>query len=342
MGGATGGEAAGPASGWLAAASALGVAAIGAGGAFAWTRIAHGGPRGSTAAPRYFAADRDAGEVVALDEDFFVVRRFAVELPIEVETRRDGGLWVACASSAGPRGPHRLRRLEPDGRIASEIALGPVLDLETLDGGPALVVASQPTGAREALLVHSAGATLTVAAAGDLACIAGSGGRIAVGTCSGVVRVHDAAGGARIVERDLGGSLADLAPGPERDTWWALDAGGAARPRRVLVLESDLAVRWERPIGMLALHLAPVAGEERVWIVDSSAPLAGRLGPKGALEVPPVPLSLAGCERGIARRSAGAVFAAPGALLVVDAAGRSLPGQGGFDFLVDVAEARSR
>lgn len=322
------------------ALSAAAIAAVGSLAALAWTRIARASARDAPGPPRYFVADRDAGEVVALDADLLVVRKYAFALPVEIETRRDGGLWVAGATHGGPLGPHCLRRLEAGGRVAVEIRIGPVLDLDTLDGGPALVVSALPDGAREALLVHSAGASLALSNDADLACIAGAGTRVAVGTGRGVLRIHDASGGAVLQRRELGGALGDVAAGPESGTWWVLDARGGPDERRILLLGPDLSTRWERRVGLLAHRLGPVPAEERVWVVDSAAPLARRFGPGGALEVPLARLELSGCERVLARSSAGAVFAAPGALLVIDAAGRPLPGQGGFDFLVDVAESR--
>src|SRR5688572_32270980 len=97
------------------AAAALAVVGLGALLSLAWRRLSAGGTGGPAGEPRYFAADRDAGALVVLDRDLFVVRRVPLEFPIELELRRDGRLWVACASAAGPLGPHRLRRIAATG-----------------------------------------------------------------------------------------------------------------------------------------------------------------------------------------------------------------------------------
>src|SRR5687767_3919148 len=69
---------------WSSALSAAALVATGSLAAVGWARVARDGAREPARAARYFAADRDAGEVVALDEDFLVVRRFAVDSPLEV------------------------------------------------------------------------------------------------------------------------------------------------------------------------------------------------------------------------------------------------------------------
>ena len=137
------------------------------------------------------------------------------------------------------------------------------------------------------------------------------------------------------------------ADAPVADGWWCLDVtqGG-----RLVRLGPDLSERWSVAVAIQPLHLVPVPGEERVWLASATQPHARRYGPGGQLELDLEDLPLSGLDRGLAwgvrpaspgrrgpRASGGVLLVAPGALLHLDAAGQLAPGQGGFDYLVDVA-----
>jgi hypothetical protein len=296
-------------------------------------------PRGSQRPVRYFAADRDAGQVIALDVDLIEVRRFAAPYVIELETRSDGRLWAVSASALGPLGPHSLRKLDLHGQIEFERPVGPLYDLACLDGDWALLVEQRPDGLREASATSGAGVVKSLAIGASLATVAGRAGGVLVGGHDGWLRSYrlwPMPGLAQ--ERDFGGVIADVAPGPERGSFYVLDAAGSPSQRRLALVNAALATVWSRPLGCSALQLAVTSDSQRVWVADGGARFARRFGLGGALEIPYASLPVAGCDRGVAEAQGGALFAAPGALVRLAADGALLPGQGGFDFLVDVAE----
>jgi hypothetical protein len=318
------------------------LAALGAGAlaAIVWSTL-------STAAPlragraSFAAADRDRREVVLLDESLFVLRRVPTTFPVRAAGRADRSLWIAGAESPGPLAPHLLRRIDVHGSVLSEVSIGPLLDLDVLDGGDALVV-ELSNGARRALRVDAAGALVATVQAADLACIAGRADRLLIGADTGRLDLCDAASGAALHTRAFGGIIADVDVGPRAGTWWVLDAHGGPNARRVALIASDLSTLWSRPAGVAAIQLTAVPRAERVWLVDASAGLARRFGPGGAVEIAPTQLSMFGAERGRARADGSVLFAAPGAILALDAQGQPAPGQGGFDYLVDLCELEAR
>jgi hypothetical protein len=318
-------------------ARALAAVGLGSGLALAWGAVSIRGPEPARPA-RWVVADRDRGELVALDRDLLVVRRTPVELPVEIESRADRTLWVASASPLGPLADGRLRCLALDGSVIVERSIGPLFDLDVIDSADALVV-DAPGGARRAARLRVDGTWSIVEVAPDLACIAGQSGEVLVGTEGGELRLH--AGGATY-QRSFGGWIADVAPGPRSGSWWVLDAHGGPSSRRVALLGPALATVWERPAGLAALHLAPVRGAEQVWLADPSSNLARRFGRGGALEVPQAQLAMVGADRGCGRENGSVLFATPGAVLALDALGGAASGQGGFDFLVDVADLEAR
>lgn len=324
---------------WVAAGAAVGGAllgltsgALGASGAFGASGASGGGPVAA------WLADRDGGAVVGLDRERLVVRRIALESPVELALGPDGDLWVACAGAAGPVGPHRLLLVEDEsGRIERELALGPVLDLESIEGGSGAVLAVEfgSTGARQVVRVSPTGAVTMVERSEDAFCAAAAFGCTLVGSERGELRLFGP-DGQRLARRDFGGVLSDLAPGPESGTWWVLDAAGGAGGTRLALLGRDLAPRWVVPAGLAALTLTPVREAERVWLCDGEGALVRRFGPGGSLELAHIGLAHVGASRASVGNDGSVWIAAPGALLCLDAAGGSVPGQGGFGYLVDV------
>lgn len=285
--------------------------------------------------PHLWVADRDGGALIAFDRELLEVRRIPQERPVELAVRADRGLWVICAGESGATGPHVLRRFEADGKLGVEVALEAVLDLETLEGGDALVVELRPGGGRRVLRVAEDGAVAVVETSTDAFSVAGRRGQVLVGGESGALRLHGP-GPADTRQRAFGGVLGDLAPGPEEGTWWVLDCQGGPNAHRLALLGRDLSSRWQVSAGIGALHLAEVPFAERVWLCDASGAFARRFGPGGVRELAWVPLSLVGADRGSARADGSVVFAAPGALLHLDASGAPAPAQGGLDFAVDL------
>ena len=287
-------------------------------------------------------ADRDGGALVGLDSDRLEVRRIGLEWPVELEVGTDGDLWVACAGPGGPVGPHRLLLVEDEsGRIEREFLLGPVLDLESVGGlgGEVLAVALGSGGAREVVRFARAGAVTTVERGDDAFCVAGAWGCTLVGSERGELRLWGP-DGQRLARRDFGGVISDVAPGPEPGCWWVLDAAGGAGGQRLALVGRDLSSRWEVPAGVAALSLAPERGLERVWLCDGEGALAQRFGPGGTLELAQAGLAHSGATRASWGQDGLLWIAAPGALLCLDGSGARAPGQGGFEFLVDVERVR--
>lgn len=315
---------------WVAAGAVAGIGVLGL-TSKASLALDHGPVAG-------WLVDRDGGAVVGLDRERLEVRRIPLEAPVELALGSHGDLWVVCAGVAGPVGPHRLLLVEDEsGRIARELALGPVLDLEAVEGGSGEVLAVElsASGRRQVVRVAPTGAVTIVEQSEDAFCAAAAFGCTLVGSERGELRLFGP-DGQRLVRRDFGGVLSDLAPGPEAGTWWALDAAGGAGGTRLALLGRDLASRWELPAGVAAITLAPVRGAERVWLSDAEGALVRRFGPGGALELAHVGLAHVGASRASVGSNGGLWIAAPGALLCLDGAGGSVPGQGGFGFLVDV------
>jgi hypothetical protein len=158
-----------------------------------------------------------------------------------------------------------------------------------------------------------------------------------IGTSDGVVaRVH-ASTGAVVASATIGGSVADLAAGPAPGQVFVLDD---AAPGRVLLLDAALVVRWSVTLPRRSGGLAPVRGSEGVWVVATDEPCVTRFGAGGALELDRCGLPLPGLDRALAWRD-GLLVTAVGAILRLDRDGNLLPGQGGFDAVVDLAP-RSR
>ncbi len=291
--------------------------------------------------------DRDGGALVALDAERLKLARHPLESPVELALDAEERLWVACAGPEGPVGPHRVVRIDGvSGAVEREWTCGPVLDLEAGEGaergrGEAWMVALAGSAEREVSRVPAVGPLAVVERSVDAFCVAGQRGAVLVGSERGELRLYGPQG-QRLAVRNFGGLISDLAPGPQEGTWWVLDAQGSAQAHRVALLERDLRSRWERSAGIAAIYLAPVPHVERVWLSDANGSHARRFGFGGALELAHVALPHAGAARASAAPDGSLWLAAPGALLCLDGAGGVTPGQGGFDFLVDVVRREAR
>lgn len=325
---------------WRALSTAVFAVTLGGAMGLSWDALSKAGP-GSAGPLEWWAADRDAGQLLALDRNLQVLRRHPLEAPLELAARSDRRVWVVCAGAAGTLAPQTLRCLRHDATVDLQLSVPPLLDLDVLDGLDALVI--ELSGAqRRAARIDLQGSNTTLQIAPDLFCVTGRDGEVLVGTDTGRLELFGVGASAPTATRAFGGVIADLAPGPRARTWWVLDAHGGPNSHRVALLDETLGSVWERPAGLTALHLAPVPHAERVWIADPNSNLARRFGPGGNLEIGAATLSMSGADRGVARPDGSVIFATPGALSVLSADGLPLPGQGGFHFLVDVEAARPR
>ena len=313
---------------------AIGLAGCALGGALAiLLAVARGGEEPSTPGRvQVWVSDRDGQALIGLDRDLLVAARVEVPWPTEIEACEGGGVWAVSAREGDPLGAHDLLRLLPDGGLGAPIEVGPVIHLATV-GVDALVTEREEDGATRVRRFAPDGMASLVAELPDALCASGVGERVIVGTARGAVLAF---GRGAPAGSQLGGAICDVAPGPSAGAWWVLERkhGG---PGRLLLLDAELRTLWSVSCELEASHLAPVAGQERIWLVDAARPLACRFGPGGVLELACGPLPQAGLGRAAALDDGGLLVAAPGALLHLDARGRLVPGQGGFDFLTDVA-----
>ena len=281
-----------------------------------------------------WVADRDASRVYGLDSNLLLARRLAVDWPLEVEPAHDGGLWVLRSAAGISSSTHRLDRFDANGVLVTELWLERATDLDVLGGGEQALLVEERAGFPARLLrVRTEGSLFVLIERGGLACVTGERDTAVVGTSEGdVLRVH-AESGAVVTSARVGTRIIDLAPGPEPGMAWALDGAGNGR---VVLLAADLSVRWSRALARSAAHLAPVRGEERVWLANTLEPCVVRIGPDGVLELDRCGLPLPGLDRALAWRG-GVIVSAVGAILRLDSTGNLRPGQGGFDFVVDIA-----
>ncbi len=314
------------------------VFAISASVALAWSKVRAAQAPAQPARVAVWLCDRDGDRVYSLDRDLLVVNSVALRAPIEVEARSDGGAWVVSSIDADPLGPHRLLRLLHDGTLMARAPLGPILDLDCDELGRAIVVDIDTAGARVSVFDANAIAVWSRTWPGAVSAAAAVG-HCLVGTQAGELVLFDLNAPLDLPLRlNFGGSISDVAPGPSAGRWWVLDAHGACR---LALVDMNLSLVWSRAVGMHALHLAPIAGVERVWMADTTEPHVRRFGPAGVLEVDRPNMPLGGLDRGCSAAQGSVLFPAPGALLRLDGLGQSSPGQAGFDFLVDVSAVRS-
>jgi len=300
--------------GWsgIGALAALGLAL--AGGALRRTQLAAPGP------VALWAADRDAGRLYGLDAELILARTIPLEAPLELARASDGRLFVL-------REPGLLDLLDSSGVILRELEIGACVDLESHEDCALLVQQER------ALRIAPDLSSTDLGTSPGLRCIAGSLASVLVGTEKGRIERLALDGSGVLASTVAGGAIVDLAAAREPGGAFALDGAG----NRLLCLAPDLGLRWQVVLPISALHLAAVAGEERVWLADTRSPRVLRYGPGGALELDRAMLPLLGLDRVLPWKDGAVLLAAPGAILQLDARGHPAPGQGGFNFLVDLA-----
>ena len=305
-------------------AFAAGLALAGAPRCARWTA------RPGRAPLAYWVADREAGELAGLDRDLFVVERLAWPSPYGLLPGAEGGLWVLSAARGDPRETLVAR-------LGSSGVLGPAAEL----AGP--VRASSHAG-RDALLVLASGAVLRACADGawlelghvsGARCAAGAGATVVVGTGAGALVGLSAHGAARpLFARAAPGEVVDLAPGPRAGTWWSLCEGAELE---VALLDRSCRPIWRAPAGLPATGLVPVPARESVWLADLREARIRRLAAGGACAAEAGFERQVGLGAGLALEDGGALWALPGAVLRVDAAGVLRRAQGGFAFAAALA-----
>jgi len=292
----------------------------------------------------YWAADRDGDHVFGLDAELLLRTKKRVQRPLRVAGRVDGGAWILHAMGSRTE-PHGLLRIDEWGVTQAATSLAESLDLVTWRGRDALVI-ERGTGAGgvDRVLRFAAGGRETRLFEGPgLRCLGVQGERLLVG---------DAQGGVTVLLPDKGEARPRVVPcgeaavaslvavsATDRDAgWWLLlddFAGTLAR------LGPDLRPLWSTATRVNASGLVASLTGDGVWLADETRPVVCRYGERGRLRFQR-DVSLAGLARGVALAEGGVLFTAPGALLRFDEHGQAQPGQGGFQFLVDVTAVPAR
>lgn len=297
----------------------------------------------------FWVSDRGGNALIGLGPQLHHVRRVQVPAPLQLavipadEGSGSGAdLWAVSATAGTPLGAHELLHLDGLGQLLWRRTFDPLVDLDrTRDGGRGVLALERVAGAGNVYRVwvaerdvggQVAGARLLVESVG-LSAVSGRAGQVVVGHWAGEVWLLDLRDGTVLAQSRPAASIADLAPGPAPRSWWMLESGGAGH---LALLGPDLQPLWRVATSMAALHLIPVPGEERVWLADSNETLLRRYGPAGVLEIERDDLAMGGLDRGVARSVGGVLLTAAGALLAFDDQGEAIPGQGGFQFLIDV------
>lgn len=315
------------------------------------------------AAPSWWVADRDANRLVGLDDDLFLGPQHALRHPVRVAAVGDGH-WIAAAVGGNPLGRHALFFAAVGvgagavpGIVPGGGDLGPLLDLQGMVSGGVLCVefglAGQPsrvlrsTGAAVAGTPQGPGLEVFVEHPGATAALGvpASESGASAGAVLGAALVEDvlvgddqgkltryAPDGSVRSAVSLGGELGDLQRGPGGRVFALVVTGGG----RIVCLNQELQELWSVATGLATERLSVVPGHERLWIADTTEPFARRFGPGGVLELE-VRLPASDVSAALAGADGGALFTTPGAVLRVDPYGAILPGQGGFDYLTDIA-----
>jgi hypothetical protein len=276
-----------------------------------------------------WVADRDGCAIYGLDEDAIVARRLDVAWPIALAARPDGGVWVVSSDRGSPASVTRLLRLDTECAIRSETLLGECADLAALGDGSAIVL-----GSDRILRCDANGRVAEIYRGGSLTCCAASEGSVVVGDALGIVRrVALDPPGAVIAHVDLRERVLQIESDLIHSRFWVTTVSDAATIHR---LDADLAVQWSAYAGSLDASLAKDADPDRIWIVDGARSTVRRFDGNGIVELERADPAILGANSGAGSSRGGIVVARPGCMLLLDPAGRILPGQGGFAHLVDV------
>lgn len=288
--------------------------------------------------PVAWVTDRDGHELIGLDPDLLVARSTPIPWPLEVESTRDGGVWVLRSANGQPGASVRLVRLAADGTAITTLFLDQAEGLDVLDGEQALVLSREGNDVR-VLRVRTEGSWFVVHAGPDVRCAAASRGSVLVGTSTGVVRRIDPATALVVDELQLEDPVPvdDVEPGPTPGTAWVLAGGGTGR---LYLVNEDLTVRWATGVGFACRSVAGVPGQERAWIGAENAGRLVRIGPNGVFELDVSGLPAVGLGALVPWRKGGVLALTPGAVLNVTSTGTLAPGQGGFAWLSDAARVR--
>ena len=305
----------------------------------ALTLLALGTPPVPARAAAFLVLDRGGDRVLALDQELCVVDAVRVPSPRRIAPCADGGAWVAFTRSSQAVEPDRLLRLDSELAPLRELAFGPLCDLFPLESGALLALERSPDGAGIVWRIED-GECRRLQELPGARCVAGAEGRCLIG-CSGgeLVLAEDVEPGVVLAWRRLSAGLVDLAPGPEAGSWWALAAG---RETELMLLERGLETRWASSLGFTAERLAPVEGEERVWLADALRSEVRRYGPGGLQEIELSDLGPHAAGAALVAWEGGVLLASPGALLELESGESSRPArtQGGFSDLSDLGTVR--
>jgi hypothetical protein len=274
-----------------------------------------------------WVCDRDAQVVEGLDADLYRAVRVPVSYPLAVAARPDGGAWVVSASLPNPGVAQSLVCLRSDGGLEATAAVGVVRDLAATARGEALVVDALGGVARIALFGRE-GRLIAERRVPAASCVAARAGRVLVGTSDGQLVSTDVDLSV-LRRRALDAAILDVEPAG--NGWFVLEDAALGR---LLRLDDDLSTDWGVALERRSARIGALPRGSAVWTVGSGARLFGE---GGAVVTETGEFPMRGARGGVAWRNGGLLTAAPGAIMHLDQHGRVAPGQGGFDFLVDLS-----
>ncbi len=283
------------------------------------------------------AADRDGGEIVTLDSDLYVTQRIAVPWPERVVPCSDGGYWVRSVPAGHARGARHLLAVGAQGEVRLDLEIGPPFELEAGDRKSALVGVQEESGAAELLVVELGGAvhrrplpagSTSIAFDGDarIAVSAGALGLWVLGLVEGPAEEFAGLPGR---------SVLDVVAAPDRG-WWILACENPIGDCLLARLSASGELLGQIPCTRGALARTTLRSRA-VWLVCHDEEQV--FGWSGWHEEAPwvAKLSIPGAHGAAVDAQGGLLVATPGAVLRFDRKGETLPGQGGFQRLVDLA-----
>jgi hypothetical protein len=281
-------------------------------------------------APAVWACDRGQQEIVVLDAELFVLRRFELAAPTLIELDGDR-LWALSAYEGTPWGKHRLHLLDAlSGESLRQVELQRVSALVVAADRRALVLEHALDETQRSWLtwVAADGVAVRSSAVADWTALAVNAGTVLAGSSAGALFTIVRGRAAEFVAQ-LDAPIAALA-GARGGGWWALADDG-----RLFSLDAAYVVRWSTWQRPEIARLAPTEHGLLSFSLEGSR--CALFHPEEKRPARRIDVLMGGLEAALAWGDGGLLIAAPGALLNVGPGNSLGPGQGGFGYLTDLA-----
>lgn len=285
-----------------------------------------------------WAADRAGDRVLALDQDLYVLRVLEVGAPCEIEVGREGLVWVLRSLHRRSGALCELALLDATGGVHVRTTLGAGRELVALGARRAalLVRSASSEGEDELVVVGHDGTARVLMRSKGLVALSARGSRLCLGTARGELSIWRVGKRVQCLRRVRSAHpVVDLVPGPHAGSWLVLAAG--RNGSRVELRDRALRCSWTRELAVRATRWVSGGDGRRAWLAVEERAACLALGARGSIACFRSGLPLVPTGGGIARDGGGALFLHWGAILAVDSSGRTIPGQGGFQELTDLA-----